>query len=125
MIGFLVPLILRTGIPARFAKAVAWIVIAIAAVLLIWLGWTLLKGQIIRDHDLGQALEQSEADRAADQNAAEQRRADDNRLANEASELGRAEANAQTDLDRRLARQRCIRLQQAARRDGREPPACG
>lgn len=125
MIAFLIPIVLRAGIPARFAKAVAWAVIIVLAVLLCWLGWTLLKGQIIREHDAGQALEQSNADRAADQNAAEQRRDDDTRLANEAAELGKADENAQTDLDRRLARQRCIRMQQAARRDGREPPACG
>lgn len=124
MIAFLIPLVMRAGIPARFAKAAAWLLIAIAAALLIWGAWAAIKSSIIREHDAGQALEQSEADRAADQNAAEQRRADDSRLAQEAAEIERAEENAQTDLDRRLARQRCIRMQQAARRDGREPPAC-
>jgi uncharacterized protein YfaS (alpha-2-macroglobulin family) len=79
---------------------------------------------LIAGHDAARAAATAKADRTADAHAAETRRADDNRLGNEATELGKAQANAPTDLDRRLARARCIRLQQAARAGGGEPPAC-
>lgn len=75
-------------------------------------------------HDLERDATTAKADRKADANTAEERRADDSRLQNEATELGKATENAQDPTARRVARQRCIRMQQAARAAGRQPPAC-
>ncbi len=80
---------------------------------------------IIENHDARQAAETTKADRKADTTAAEQRRVDDNRLNTEQAELGKAGQNAQDRNARRVARQQCIRMQQAARAAGRQPPACG
>jgi hypothetical protein len=79
---------------------------------------------LIENHDARQAAETTKADRQADTNAGEQRRVDDNRLNTEQSELGKAGQNAQDRKARRVARQRCIRMQQDARAAGRQPPAC-
>lgn len=79
---------------------------------------------IISNHDAKVEAAAARADQRADTRAADQRRADDARLTTEAQELGRATENAPSDEARRLARHRCLRLQQAARRDGKLSPAC-
>lgn len=68
----------------------------------------------------------AKADRKADEKAAVERRSDDNRLSNETQALQETEKAHATDSPsaRRVARQRCIRLQQQARAAGHEPPAC-
>lgn len=84
--------------------------------------------RMIASHDAKQDAVNSKADRKADEHAAETRRVDDTRLAGEEAQLQKVrEDNAKLPnaTDRRLARQRCIRLQQAARAEGRESPACG
>jgi hypothetical protein len=80
--------------------------------------------KLIRNHEAEQRAETAKADRKADNNAAVQRRADDARVVDEATQLGKVQANATTDADRRLARHRCLRLQQQARRDGKPSPVC-
>ena len=67
---------------------------------------------------------QVKEDRRADQAAAAQRRKDDIRINQEASALERIAEIETTDMARRLARHRCIRMQQQARRDGGIAPAC-
>lgn len=79
---------------------------------------------IISSHDAKIEAKTARADQRADGHAADQRRADDARLATETEELGRATENEPTDEARRLARHRCLRLQQAARRDGKLTPSC-
>lgn len=124
----MIPAFLLTGaaklVGLRFARP-AVIAAGIALLLaLLSLGKCAYDRRIIERHDTRQALDQSEADRKADQKAAAQRRADDTRLNVEANELERITDNATSDMDRRLARHRCIRMQQQARRDGRVAPAC-
>ena len=80
---------------------------------------------VIERHEARQDAANAKADRKADAKAAEQRRADDSRIAQEGGQLEKVQSNANTPVDRRLARHRCLRLQQAARAAGRQPPACG
>lgn len=120
----LIGLALKLGIPPRFAKAA---VIATGVVLLLLAIFAAVKihdHRVIAQHEVKQDAANAKADRTADSHAAEQRRADDARLTNEAQELNRSTNNGQTDLDRRLAFQRCLRMQQSARAAKRQPPAC-
>lgn len=67
----------------------------------------------------------AKADLKANENASTQRAEDTSRLGNEAQELERVNNANPTDARaRRVARQRCLRLQQDARAAGRQPPAC-
>jgi hypothetical protein len=121
---FLLSLAGKLGIPEPLRKAA---VIGTAIVLLISLlaiGKCTYDRSIIKAHQAAQDAANAKADRKADQKAAEQRRADDTRLTQESNELNRSTDHAQTDLDRRLAFQRCLRLQQSARAAKRQPPAC-
>jgi hypothetical protein len=79
---------------------------------------------IIKNHDTAQQLKQERVDHKADNQAAEQRRADDAREAQERRQLEEASKNGQTPTDRRRAFYRCLRLQQQARDSGKPSPAC-
>jgi hypothetical protein len=127
MMEFLVELALKAGVPQRFAKIAVIGALVTALVLGLGLAKCAYDKSIISNHDAQQSAANAKADRAADTHAADQRRSDDSRLTNEQEQLEgvRTDAKPQSDLDRRLARQRCIRLQQTARRDGKQPPACG
>jgi hypothetical protein len=123
VIGFLAAAAMKLGVAERFAKPAG---MAGAAILLLLAAWVLKScydARLIERHEAGQRAATAKADRKADTKAAEQRRADDTRLATETRQLEKSR-EADTDLDRRLARHRCLRLQQAARAGGREPPAC-
>jgi hypothetical protein len=85
----------------------------------------LYNHHVIGAHEAKQTASNSIADKKADNQAADQRRSDDARLTNESTELNRSTTNAQTDLDRDLAFQHCLRAQQSARAAKRQPPACG
>jgi hypothetical protein len=113
------------GIPPRFAK---YAVIAAGAVLLLLAMFAAVKihdHRVIAQHQAQQDAANAKADRKADAKAAEQRRSDDSRLATEFQQLNRSTDNGQTDLDRRLGFQRCLRLQQRARAAKLVVPTCG
>jgi hypothetical protein len=121
----LVALVTGWGLPAKLAKP---LLIGAGVLLLIIAVFAAVKihdHRIISNHDANQRAATTIADRKADDNAAVQRRTDDARLTNESTELNRSTDHASTDLDRRLAFQRCLRLQQSARAAKRQPPACG
>jgi threonine dehydrogenase-like Zn-dependent dehydrogenase len=121
---WLLSLALKLGVPARFGKAA---VIGAGIILLLIAAFAAVKihdHRVIATHDAKQDAATAKADRAADNHAAEQRRTDDARLTQETTELNRSTNNGQTDLDRRLAFQRCLRMQQSARAAKRQPPAC-
>lgn len=116
-------LLIRLGVPERFAKAVA-IGIAVMAALALLAGLkSCYDHRVIENHDARQDAANAKADRTADTHAADQRVADDNRIATETTGLQEAQ-HAPTPHDRELARQRCIRLQQAARASGGVAPTC-
>jgi hypothetical protein len=124
MLGFLLPFAAKIGIPERYQKAA---VISAGVLLLILAAFIVVKvhdHRVIKAHQAAQDAANAKADRAADQKAAEQRRADDSRLTQEANELNRSTAHAQTNHDRSSARFRCIKLQQDARAAKRKPPSC-
>lgn len=122
--SFLIGLALKAGIPDRFAKVAVFIAGALLLVGLLGGAKCAYDSRIIERHDDKRAVKVERADRKADASAAVQRQLDDRRIAQEAAQLEKVQANAPTDLDRRLAKHRCLRSQQAARRDGKQPPAC-
>lgn len=85
---------------------------------------------IIHTHDTEIELNAAIEDRKADTTAAEQTKVDEARRQFEADQLQKAEANAPKDpaipddRERALAFHRCLSLQQRARANGLEPPAC-
>ncbi len=101
------------------------IALAVAALLTLTycLGKSAGKGEA-NEARLEGNVEAVKADRAADTKAAETRRTDDARLTAEQSELKEVTTNAPDPAAARRAHYRCIRLQQAAREAGREPPSC-
>lgn len=117
-------LALGLGISPRAAKFGLIAALVVAAILGLGIGKCSYDRSVVKNANAGQEAATAKADRRADTKAAEQRRADDGRLAQETRQLERAQSNAKTDVERRLARHRCLRAQQAARAGGREPPAC-
>jgi hypothetical protein len=108
----------------RFAKPAAWAIVIVGAGLILWGGWALLKSSIISTHETRRELRQSQADRTADTKVGEMRREDDTRLRQERQQLEGAADHATSDVDRRIAFHQCLELQQRARRERRQPPAC-
>lgn len=124
MLGFLIPLVLKLGIPAKFAKPLIYGVLAILAVAAFFGAKAIYDHGVITKHDAKVEAATAKADLKANDHASEQRRADDSRITQEADQLKKVQTNAKTDHDRSLARFRCIRLQQSARAANREPPRC-
>jgi hypothetical protein len=109
----------------KFAKPAIFVVLGLLILGALWGGKCAYDNKIINAHEAKQDAANAKADRKADASAAEQRRVDDTRLTNETTELNRSTEHAQTDLDRRLGFQRCLRLQQRARAAKLVVPTCG
>lgn len=124
MIPFLIRLFTGLGVPAKAAKPVLAVIGALLLLGVLWGGKCAYDAHVISTHEAKQDAANAKADRQADAKAAEQRRVDDARITNEATELQRSTEHAQTDLDRRLAFQRCLRMQQAARASNSVVPSC-
>lgn len=120
----LIAIALRLGVPQRFAKAAVIAALAVLAIAALAVLKSCYDASVVRQHEAERRAAAAQADREADRRSATQRRTDDARLAQEAEALRRTYEDATNDADRRLARHRCIRLQQAARASGRQPPAC-
>lgn len=112
------------GIKLGLAKILFWALAAIALVSLLSIGKCTYDRSVVEKHDLEQRADAAEADRDADREITAQERADADRLRQEEVELKRVQDNEVSDVDRRLAKHRCLRLQQSARAAGREPPRC-
>lgn len=122
--GMLASLALRFGVSERAAKFGLIGAAVVALVIGLGVAKCTYDRNLISGHTAKQDASNSKADRKADARAGETRRTDDSRLEQEKRELERAQANAQNDTDRRIARHRCLGLQQSARAAGRQPPAC-
>jgi len=122
--GSFIAWLIARGVGQRAARPVAYLLVAIVVAFVLGGAKCAYDASIISRHEARQEAATAKADRKADAHAAEQRRTDDTRLDQESTQLQKAQANATSDTDRRLARHRCLRLQQAARRERREPPAC-
>ena len=120
----LIALVTRLGIPVRFAKPA--LIAALVAVLILAIGVAKCSydRSVIAGHAARADAATAKADRKADDTAAVQRRADDSRLSSETTALEKVRIDAPDPVARRLARHRCLRLQQSARAAHREPPAC-
>jgi hypothetical protein len=108
----------------KAARFLVYAGLAILVVVALGMAKCTYDRSIIQRHELKIEAEVAKADRKADNKAAEQRRVDDSRLVVEANELKKVQANAQDDIARRLAKHRCLRMQQAARRENKPPPSC-
>lgn len=127
MIGAIAAWFMSAGLAERRARQLAVGLLIILAIVLLWLGKTLYDRAVIRRHETGQATATAQADRAADAQAATQRRTDDSRLEAEADALERITANEVDATDPMAARRAyyaCVRLQQQARARGDITPAC-
>ena len=110
---------------ARFAKPVTIGFLVVAAVLVLWGGWSLLKHSIIKTHDLEQNQKVIENTAAANSNAADERAIDKTRVAEEKKETQDAIDHAKaTGANPRAAYYHCIELQQRARKAGSPTPDC-
>jgi hypothetical protein len=112
-------------ISEKAAKVLAWVGMILALLLVLSVAKCTYDKGVIEEYTAEQTAANAKADRKADQAAAEQRRVDDARLNQEATQLTEI-ANDPTvsSMDRRIARHRCIQLQQSARTNGSEPPSC-
>jgi hypothetical protein len=109
---------------ARFARPLIYLVAALLLALAAFVAVKIHDHRVVAVANDRQGAANANADKHADDHAADQRRTDDGRLVNETDELNRSSANAQTNLARQLAFQHCLRAQQSARAAKRQPPAC-
>lgn len=125
LIGFFAP---RLG--EKYAKIAAYAVIVVLAVGLFFGAKKLYDLSVVRNHDAKIEASQAKADRAADQKAAVQKENDLNRQQYEQDQLTQAMDHAPHDpkindaAERRIAFHKCLSLQQRARANGLQPPAC-
>ena len=124
MIALFASIATKLGVAERFSRTAGIAGAVILLALAIWGLKSCYDGRVIDQHEATQRAATAEADRKADNRAAEQRIEDARRLSVESQELQKATVNAETDRDRRLAHMRCIGLQQAARASGSVAPAC-
>ncbi len=122
--GFVIGKILALGVPAKFARPLAIVGLILLIIIALGVGKCTYDRSVIAKHDAKIEAATAKADRKADAAAAVTRRADDARITQEATQLEKVQANAPTDADRRLARHRCLRLQQSARAQGKPSPVC-
>lgn len=112
----------RTGLGRTAVKLIGCGLIVLAIVI----GWACVKRDIIATHEARQEAAVTRADRKADAAAGVQRRADDARTRTEINALERMKPDAPFAPVSAAEQRRfdCIRLQQQARRQHRQPPAC-
>lgn len=123
MIGWIAKLALSAGVPERWKNAVAWLFLIAAVAIALGIAKRIYDANVIEDHTATVDLSREKADRKADNNAAEQRRVDDARLAQEQQERTDVVKSADPAVRKREF-YRCVRLQQTARANGLEPPSC-
>ena len=126
MLAPVISFFVSAGLSERRSRRLAIGLIALLVLLGLWLAKLAYDRSVISRHDAGQVAATAQADRAADAQAATQRRADDTRLSAEADALEKVTENV-SSADPRTARRayyECIRVQQAARELGGLTPAC-
>lgn len=130
MITMLAGLFINRGMSPKNARALAWVGLIIAGLLLLWGMKAAYDAAVVDDYRTEVNLDASRKDHKADIKAAERAAADARRLDFEIDQLEKAVTNAPQDpnvaddTERRLAYHRCLRLQQTARANGSEPPRC-
>lgn len=121
-----ISLLVGWGVPAKLAKPLLYGLGILLLLGAIFAAVKLHDRRVIETHDATQTAVNAQADRKADQQAADQRRSDDARLSNETTEVNNAVSEAKRNGgDPRAAYYACVKLQQAARASGRVVPSCG
>lgn len=123
---FLLELLGKWGVPPEMRRLLLGVLGTGIVVIVIIIGMHFHDNKVIDNHDAGINLDAATQDRKADTRAADRRVADETRLMQEHQELKEVldDPTKTTERDRNLAFHRCLRLQQAARADGKQPPAC-
>lgn len=125
MFGFLPVIGMFFGLKGKAAGIVGGIVTLIGALLIVWGGWSLIKGRIIKAHDLEQELGIAKKKGEADSTAGDERSTDVTRVRREADELKETVNAAKSEgRDPRAAYYACVQLQQSARAANKPVPAC-
>lgn len=120
----LVKAVIGWGVPEKFAKPLI-VILAVGLLFALIIGGIKLHDRgVIEQHDAKREASQAKDDRIADNKAAEQRRVDDARIVKENEELKNVQTTIADPVERKRRFYECIRLQQAARRNGQQPPAC-
>jgi hypothetical protein len=118
------------GLPKEFGKPFAWIGIVLLALLILWGAKTAYDRSVVKEDDLEEEVEELRADAVADEAARKRELEAAERRAQEAQELKEAithvpnDPNVDDAVERKLAFHRCLKLQQDARQNGSQPPAC-
>lgn len=121
----LVGLFVGWGVPAKLAKPLLYALGALLLVGAIFAAVKLHDHRVIAQHEATQDASNAKADRKADNQAADQRVADNARQTNETQEINNVVSEAKrTGADPRAAYYHCVELQQAARAANRVVPAC-
>jgi hypothetical protein len=120
LIGMLAP-----TVGEKWAKPAAIGLLVALAVAFMGLGKCAYDRSVIAKHDAKVEASTAKADKKADNHAADQRRTDDARSTDEATQIKEAVNEAGNDpAARRAAYYRCVRAQQSARRDRKPSPDC-
>jgi hypothetical protein len=113
------------GLKGRAAGIVGGIVTLLGALLIVWGGWSLIKGRIIKTHDLEQELGIAKQKGEADSTAGDERSTDVTRVRRETDELKETVDEASSEgRDPRAAYYACVQLQQSARAANKPVPSC-
>lgn len=122
----LLELLGRLGVPTGMRRAVLGVLGILLVLAVLGTAKCHYDRKLIANHDNIVEREAAIADRKADTKAAEQRVEDQARLTQERQELKEVlnDPRNATELDRRRAFHLCLRMQQAARENGKQPPAC-
>ena len=122
--GALLAILGRWGVPEPLRKLILFAAIALLVVGVLGVAKCSYDKSVIDGERATNNARQAQADRKADTKAADRRLEDQERLAREELELLEVTREVDDPVERRRAFHRCLRLQQAARAAGGEPPAC-
>lgn len=124
MIGWIAAKFISAGVGAKFAKPLAWLAIIAAVVIALGIAKRIYDKGVVEDALQEIDLDREKKDRKADNAALEQHREDEARLTKERQELNDVQKKHADPAVRKREFYRCLRLQQTARQNGLEPPAC-
>lgn len=117
--------ILGRTINERGARSIAHVGLFLLILAVLGIVVACIRRDAVSDYSGKQQAQIQKANRKADDKAANERKADDDRLDQETSEAKEAVNEARRERrDPRAAYYECIRVQQAARRERKQPPEC-
>ena len=120
----LIKAVVGFGVPEKFAKPVIIFFAIVALVIVAGVAKRIYDKGVVEDALQEIDLDREKKDRKADNAALEQHREDEARLTKERQELNDVQKKHADPAVRKREFYKCLRLQQTARQNGLEPPAC-